>query len=41
MMTTFTEFENFIDALGGVTVDVPATVKVRPSTAEDVTVQKG
>ena len=28
MMTTFTGFENFIDALGGVTVDVPATVKV-------------
>ena len=42
MMTTFTGFENFIDALGGVTVDVPATVKVPdPSTAEDVTVQKG
>ena len=40
--TTFTAFEDLVDALGGVTVDVPKTVKVPdPSTAENVTVTKG
>lgn len=28
LMTTFTAFEDLVDALGGVTVDVPKTVKV-------------
>ena len=42
LMTTFTAFEDLVDALGGVTVDVPKTVKVPdPSTAENVTVTKG
>ena len=42
MMTTFTAFEDLVDGLGGVTVDVPLTVKVPdPSTAEDVTVRQG
>lgn len=42
MLTTFTAFEDLIDALGGVVVDVPKTVKVPdPSTAESVTVKAG
>ena len=41
-MTTFIGFEDFVDALGGVTVDVPQTVTVPdPSTAKDVQVTAG
>lgn len=42
MMTTFTEYEKLIDALGGLKVDVPRTITVPdPSTAENVTVKEG
>lgn len=42
MMTTFTGYENLIDALGGVTVDVPRTITVPdPTTADNVTVKQG
>lgn len=42
MMTTFTGYEDLIDALGGVTVDIPRTITVPdPSTADNVTVEKG
>ncbi|RKI95961.1 LytR family transcriptional regulator [bacterium D16-34] len=42
MMTTFTGYEELIDALGGITVDIPRTITVPdPSTAEKVTVEEG
>lgn len=42
MMTSFISFEFLVDALGGVTVDVPATITVEdPLTAESVTVEAG
>ncbi len=42
MMTTFISYENIIDALGGVQVDVPKTVTVLdPATAKDITVKAG
>lgn len=42
MMATFTSFQVFIDAIGGVTVDVPKDVKVPDSmTAEDVKLSAG
>ena len=42
MMTTFTGYEELIDALGGITVDVPRTITVPdPSTADNVTVEEG
>ena len=41
-MINFIEFENLVDAMGGVVVDVPQTVTVSdPSTAEDVKVSAG
>lgn len=41
-MTTFIGFEDLVDGIGGVTVDVPATVTVSdPSNAEDVRVAAG
>ena len=42
MLTTFTSFEALIDALGGVTVDVPKNVTVPdPMTAENVSLKAG
>lgn len=42
LMTTFTGFEQFVDALGGVTVDVPRTVTVPdPTDAQNVEVPAG
>lgn len=42
MMTTFTSFQALIDAMGGVTVDVPRDVTVPdPLTAENVSVKAG
>lgn len=42
MMTTFTSFAALIDALGGVTVDVPKNVTVPdPMTAENVSLKAG
>lgn len=42
MMTTFTSFEALVNALGGVTVDVPKDVKVPdPMTAESVELKAG
>ena len=42
MMTTFTSFEALVNALGGVTVDVPKDVKVPdPMTADNVELQAG
>ncbi len=42
MMTTFTSFEVLINAMGGVTVDVPKNVTVPdPMTAEDVSLKAG
>lgn len=42
MMTTFTSFEALINALGGVTVDVPKDVKVPdPMTADNVELDAG
>lgn len=42
MMTTFTSFEALIDALGGVTVDVPKDVKVPdPMTADSISLKAG
>lgn len=42
MMTTFTSFETLVNAMGGVTVDVPKEVTVPdPMTAEDVTLKPG
>lgn len=42
MMTTFISFENLINALGGIDVDVPRTVTVSdPSTGKNVTVKAG
>lgn len=42
MMTTFTSFHVLIDAMGGVTVDVPKSIKVSdPMTAEDVKLSAG
>ena len=41
-MTTFATFDAFIDAIGGIDVDVPVTVRVTdPMTAEKVTVKAG
>lgn len=41
-MIGFTGFEDFVDAIGGLTVNVPQTVTVQdPSTAKDVTVREG
>lgn len=42
MMTTFTSFEALVNALGGVTVDVPKSVKVPdPMTTENVELKAG
>lgn len=42
MMTTFISFQNLINALGGIDVDVPKTVSVvDPATGKKVTVKKG
>ena len=42
MMTTFTGFEDLINEIGGVTVDVPVTVTVTdPRSAKEVTVKAG
>lgn len=42
LMTTFISFENLVNALGGVDVDVPKTVKViDPATGKNVTVKQG
>ena len=42
MMTTFTGFEDLINEIGGVTVDVPVTVTVTdPRSAKEVTVKEG
>lgn len=42
MMTTFTGFEDLINEMGGVTVDVPMTVTVTdPRSAKEVTVKEG
>lgn len=42
MMTTFTSFETLVNAMGGVTVDVPKEVTVPdPMTAEEVTLKPG
>ena len=42
MMTTFTSFETLVNAMGGVTVDVPKDVTVPdPMTAEDVSLKAG
>ena len=42
MMTTFTGFEDLINEMGGVTVDVPVTVTVTdPRSAKEVTVKAG
>jgi len=42
LMTTFISFENLINALGGINIDVPKTVKlIDPATGKNVTVKKG
>ena len=42
IMVSFTQFEDLVDALGGVTVDVPKTVTLPdPATGKDVTVKAG
>ena len=42
MMTSFIQFENLVDALGGIVIDVPRTVTVGdPATAKNVTVSSG
>lgn len=42
LMTTFLEFENLVDEVGGVLVEVPTTVTFNdPATAQDVTVESG
>ena len=42
MMVTFTAFEQLVDSLGGVAVDVPTTITVPdPSTGNNVTVKAG
>ena len=42
MMTTFVSFENLINALGGIDVDVPQSVSVTdPATGKSVTVKEG
>lgn len=42
LMTSFVDFEDLVDGLDGIVVDVPRTVTVAdPSTADDVTVKAG
>lgn len=42
MMTTFVTFDHLIDALGGIDVDVPKTIKVsNPATGGSITVKAG
>ena len=42
MMISFTAFEELVDALGGITVDVPKTVTVSdPASGENITVKEG
>ena len=42
MMTSFVSFENLVNALGGIDVDVPKTVTVvDPATGKNVTVKEG
>lgn len=42
MMTTFVSFENLVNALGGIDVDVPQSVSViDPATGKNVTVKEG
>lgn len=42
MMTTFTSYEDLVDAIGGVHADVPLTITVKdPLTAKNITVKSG